>query len=53
MLLLLDIGHSAKKPGACNKEGGICEFPFNEQLASEIVDGYAGIHSIKKSYRKN
>lgn len=53
MLFLLDIGHSKKKPGACNKADGICEFPFNDELASEIIDSYVGAHTIKKSYRKD
>lgn len=36
MKIALVIGHKKARPGACNKDAGLCEFEFNEKLAHDI-----------------
>lgn len=52
-MIALVIGHTKKRPGACNKKHGVCEFEFNDDLTSEVgatLDMY-GIES-KQIYRR-
>jgi len=53
MLLLLDIGHQKERPGAVNQTAGIHEFPFNDNLATDIIAAYNGEHTVQKFYRRS
>ena len=35
-MIILDIGHSKKSPGAVNQKHGVSEFQFNTRLANDI-----------------
>lgn len=47
--VVLAVGHTPKKPGACNPSSGVCEWSWNDDLAEMIIDQNDGsIEFIKK-----
>ena len=51
MRIVLVVGHKADSPGACNANKGICEFPFNDVLISELANRVSSKYTIEIVYR--
>lgn len=44
MKIGLIVGHKPNRPGACNKKHNICEYQFNDKLASDISDAVSKLY---------
>lgn len=51
MRIALVVGHKSNAAGACNKNHGICEFPFNDQLVKDLEARVGHKHDIEIVYR--